>query len=104
MIALGPGAVTGPGGSAAGYPDRRLKPARVSLEMLPARARVAGLPAPPDASTPAVGRRSMSSRRRRLRLSAVRIVTVGCLRGRPPRGGDDPIIRQPRNPQFDAAD
>src|SRR4051794_39275736 len=70
--------------------------------MLPARALVAGLPAPPDASTPAVGRRSIASRRRRLCPWAVRIVTAGCLRGRPPRGGVDPIILLARNPSFDA--
>jgi hypothetical protein len=48
-------------------------PARVSLEMLPARGRVASFEAPRDASSLAANRRGSSHRRRKPGLEAVRI-------------------------------
>jgi hypothetical protein len=55
-----PGLAGSSSGGGTYRPDRPRLPALVSLDRFPARGRIAGFPAPCDASRPAVGRRWIS--------------------------------------------
>jgi hypothetical protein len=74
-------------------PDRRHLPARVSLEMFPARGIVAVFEAPRDASSLAVSRRDTCHRRRESSLVAVRIAFNRQPPGTPPSGEGEIQIR-----------